>query len=298
MIYYYISKAHRKLFKPQKLDVKNICVGNFSFGGTGKTPFTIYLANKFKEKFNSEIVIVSSGYKRKFKDIEIVGNAKVDVERVGDEPYLIYLKTLLKVVVYEDRLLASKIALELFNPQLIIYDDALQYWKIDYDYRIGLVDYYDIKNWRVFPFGLYREPLKEIKRIDLVVLNFKFKDFEDIRDFAGKPTLLVAYKPLGFFSRYKFNKLYDFREVVAFCGIADSRSFIETLKSLGLKVIYFKKFPDHHFYKDYDLKKFYDFRLPIITTLKDWVKLKDKDNIYYFDFEVISNDDILKYIPF
>lgn len=274
MIYYYLSKIHRKLVKPEKLNKKTIAIGNFSFGGSGKTPFTIYLANKLKEKFN--VIILSRGYKRKNKDIQLIKDGNIDVKKVGEEPYIIHLKTGLKVFVYKDRFLASKIAIELFNPDILIYDDALQYWKIDFDKRILLIDYKNLRGWNVFPFGKFREPIEEIKRVDFVIVNFKFSEPFEIFEFMGKPATFINYKVL--------NK-FDFKDVVAFCGIADSSSFKNILNKF-YNVVYFKAFPDHYYYTQKDLEKLKKFKLPIITTLKDYVKIQDKEGLFYLDIDI------------
>lgn len=278
MIYYYLSKIHRFLEKSQKLNKKTIAIGNFSFGGTGKTPFVIFLSNYLKHYY--KIVILSRGYKRKDKNIQIIRDNNINVEIVGDEPYLIHLKTGLKVIVYKNRLLASNLAIELYNPDILIYDDALQYWKINFDYKILLLDYRYLKGWKVFPFGLFREPISEIKRIDFVIVNFKFEEPFEIFEFMGKPASFITYKVVN---------RPDFKDVVGFCGVADSKSFYNLLKKF-YNVIYFKSFSDHHYYNEKELKLLKSFKLPIITTLKDYVKIQNKEGIYYLDIEVEMKD--------
>jgi len=278
LIYYYLSKIHRFFTGPQKLNKKTIAIGNFSFGGSGKTPFVIFLSNHLKHFY--KIVILSRGYKRKDKNIQIIRDISIDTQVVGDEPYLIHLKTGLKVIVYKNRLLASNLAIELYNPDILIYDDALQYWKINFDYKILLLDYKHLKGWNVFPFGLFREPISEIKRIDFVIINFKFEEPFEIFEFMGKPASFITYKVV--------NKP-DFKDVVGFCGIADSKSFYNLLKKF-YNVIYFKSFADHHYYNEKDLKILRSFKLPIITTLKDYVKIQNKEGIYYLDIEVEMKD--------
>ena len=193
---------------------------------------------------------------------------------------MIHLKTGLKVIVYKNRLLASNLAIELYNPDILIYDDALQYWKINFDYKILLLDYRYLKGWKVFPFGLFREPISEIKRIDFVIVNFKFEEPFEIFEFMGKPASFITYKVVN---------RPDFKDVVGFCGVADSKSFYNLLKKF-YNVIYFKSFSDHHYYNEKELKLLKSFKLPIITTLKDYVKIQNKEGIYYLDIEVEMKD--------
>src|SRR3990172_8849574 len=54
------------LFRPVRVDVPVISVGNLTWGGTGKTPLVIYLALCL-EKSGRRVVILTRGYKRKTK---------------------------------------------------------------------------------------------------------------------------------------------------------------------------------------------------------------------------------------
>ncbi|MDE5736360.1 MAG: tetraacyldisaccharide 4'-kinase, partial [Bacteroidales bacterium] len=44
--------------------VKSICVGNLSVGGTGKTPMVVYITRRFLEQ-GKTVVVISLGYKRR-----------------------------------------------------------------------------------------------------------------------------------------------------------------------------------------------------------------------------------------
>ena len=56
-------------YKPKKYsDIKTICVGNIYLGGTGKTPLTDFLANKFKKKFKNRFQF----YQLRFSQMETV----------------------------------------------------------------------------------------------------------------------------------------------------------------------------------------------------------------------------------
>ena len=51
-IYYLASKFDKKLTKTNKVGVPVISIGNINTGGSGKTPFVIYLVNLLKKKKN------------------------------------------------------------------------------------------------------------------------------------------------------------------------------------------------------------------------------------------------------
>jgi len=53
-LYLIISKVIKK--NKKKVGIPVICVGNINAGGSGKTPFVIYLTNLLKKKINIHIV--------------------------------------------------------------------------------------------------------------------------------------------------------------------------------------------------------------------------------------------------
>jgi tetraacyldisaccharide 4'-kinase len=64
------------------------------------------------------------------------------------------------------------------------------------------------------------------------------------------------------------------KRVAALAGIAKPESFSSLLTQLGAEVVKTMFFPDHHRYQPKDLNKWKG-DLPIITTKKDAVKLKN-----------------------
>ncbi len=83
-----------------RLSVPVISVGNIVAGGTGKTPFIHYLA---KELGESEVAILSRGYRRKGNQTIVVKNGSSPQE-CGDEPFLLFRKLpKAKVIVGKDR---------------------------------------------------------------------------------------------------------------------------------------------------------------------------------------------------
>ena len=64
-----------------------IVVGNVSVGGTGKTPFVIWLADQLKQR-GRKVGIVTRGYRGKGTEWPRAVAADSDPEEVGDEPVL------------------------------------------------------------------------------------------------------------------------------------------------------------------------------------------------------------------
>ena len=72
------------------------------------------------------------------------------------------------------------------------------------------------------------------------------------------------------------------KKFLAFSGIGNPHTFFDTLKSLKIKLVDYKRFPDHYNYTDGDLQKLRELAkingCKLITTEKDYVKIKDKKN--------------------
>ena len=83
-----------------------LIIGNLNVGGSGKTPFTIWLANYFKNK-EKKIAIISSGYGSNVNSPEKINNNSKP-EMVGDESILLYEKTLSTVVSSSNRVQSTK----------------------------------------------------------------------------------------------------------------------------------------------------------------------------------------------
>src|SRR6056297_2485517 len=66
-------------------DKSVICVGNLSLGGTGKTPFTVFLASMLQGQLR--VAILSRGYKRTSKGFILIQES-TSPRTAGDEPLL------------------------------------------------------------------------------------------------------------------------------------------------------------------------------------------------------------------
>ena len=78
-----------KFFNIYKSRIPVISVGNLTVGGTGKTPFVLFLINYFL-KNNLTPLVISRGYGRASKgQVEVFSGSDYSVQDIGDEPYLI-----------------------------------------------------------------------------------------------------------------------------------------------------------------------------------------------------------------
>lgn len=281
-------------FKIRKLDCKVISIGNITVGGSGKTPMAIYLAEKLKEK-GREIVILSRGYKGKVKDIGVVSdgeNILLGPEDAGDEPYLMAtkLKTV-PVIVGRDRYVAGLYAVEKFNPDIIILDDAFQHIRLARDIDILLIDgRRGFGNGRLFPLGILREYLNGLKRASLFMVkgvNTPFPPDNPPLSLFGRgggfnaPLVSFHYKPKTLLSMVDDSRLnidiLKGKRIIALSGIADPKSFKDTLEGLGAVIVKEISYPDHYCYTSDDLNHLADEAKGtdmVVVTEKDGVKLK------------------------
>ena len=152
--------------------IKTIGIGNLSVGGTGKTPLTEYITRSLIS--SHKVAILSRGYKRKSKGFYLANEA-ANWEMVGDEPFQLFseLKGKVPVAVSENRKIGiEKVRLQYPEVNTIILDDAFQQWSIKLDLRILLTEYSHLfTDDYVLPMGYLREPRKEAKRADVLIIT-------------------------------------------------------------------------------------------------------------------------------
>ncbi|HOK40641.1 MAG TPA: tetraacyldisaccharide 4'-kinase [bacterium] len=278
-----------KILKKIKFkNLKIILVGNISVGGTGKSQ---YVEHYIKENLqNQQVIILSSGYKSKYKDFEIVKFD--DVKKYGDEP-LMLKKNLpdVIVIVAKNRLRMLKILNENFKNYYVILDDAFHYQRINADKNILIIDISkDIIKEKILPVGILREPLKSIKRADKIVLNkINYVSEEKINNIITK---LYKINNRAEYERiiYKIDKIYNSKneekkiedlqnkKICLFCGIGNPEFFYEFVKEECKININKKLFFDDH--TNYNIDEIAHLKLAakenelMITTEKDFIKIK------------------------
>jgi len=188
IIFACIMWIRRRIAKPKSFNIPIVSIGNLLVGGSGKTPMTIALAQKFKKP-----VVILRGFGRKSRGLFVVsewGNIKTDVMVSGDEAMLIARKLPNStVIVSEDRIEAIKKALDL-GAEIIFLDDGFS--KVNIKKFEILLFPEKIPNKLPLPSGPFREFLSEKKFADLILAEGRdFKRVVKCVD-CNKPMILVT----------------------------------------------------------------------------------------------------------
>ena len=273
-LYYILIKIRNylydhKIFAIYKSSIPVISVGNITSGGTGKTPFVIYLTKLFFKRGLTPLII-SRGYKRTSREqLFFNGKSNLTVNCVGDEPFLISKKIpKVDIIINKNRVDAVKYA-ENVNKKydVIILDDAFQHRSIDRDLDIVLINTTQTHT-HLLPYGTLREPYKNISRADCVILTKNNSTFNTHSLESFKIPILKCEE--------KYALSNNKSEGVGFCGIGSPSSFWKTLESLSVNLHKKIEFKDHQDYTPTTIESIKNLLIDddtFFTTEKDWVKL-------------------------
>jgi tetraacyldisaccharide 4'-kinase len=232
--------ARRMARSGARAGVPVLCVGNFTHGGTGKTPAVMTLAKMLQEAGERPFCL-SRGYGG-----SLAGPKRVDAHtdraaQVGDESLL--LARVAPTVVAHDRVAGAQAAATA-GASVIIMDDGLQNAALAKDFTIAVVDgRRGLGNARVFPAGPLRAPLAaQLARTDaLLVVGEATGAGNAVAAARGLPVLHGRLVPDA-----AAVAALSARKVLAFAGIGDPDKFFVTATEAGIAVARRQAFPDHH----------------------------------------------------
>ncbi len=284
------------LLPKTKVKATVISIGNLTTGGTGKTPITAEIA-KLCVKSGKKVAVLSRGYGGKLssKEIHQVSDGEkvfLTAEESGDEPF--WLASNIKkaaVIICKDRVKAAEWAIKELGTEIFILDDGYQYRRLERDLNILLVDgHKKFGNEMLLPAGPLREPQKEAKRADkIIVVNKTPYSEESVRDCRAYSRHIIKLydkevfgchlSASGIHNILTKSPVFNSQKVFAFTGIAQPESFFESLEAYKHTLVKKLEFEDHYAYTQEDLQKIIDEAKIseaniIVTTEKDMVKLK------------------------
>jgi tetraacyldisaccharide 4'-kinase len=275
--YFLFRTGLRKVFH---FRVPVIIVGNITVGGTGKTPFVIWLTQFLKDN-GFRPGIISRGYGEKKHHSPCLVSSSADPHIVGDEAILLQQHTQCPVMLCIDRVKGVQELLHKTDCNVVISDDGLQHYRLGRDIEIAMVDFErQFGNSLMLPAGPLRETKKRLKKVDFIVENGRACHsraganlLKGIPTCAGMTTnmQLVGEECISLLNSHQKIPLENFKnqKVHAVAGIGNPGRFFQSLQKLGLDIIP-HVFRDHYLYQEIDL----DFKddLPVLMTEKDAVK--------------------------
>lgn len=261
------SRRNRLQREAPTLGLPVIVVGNLSVGGTGKTPFTIWLVERLRS-WGFRPGVISRGHRGHAPGYPYLVHGASTAAEAGDEPLLIARRTGVPVMVAPDRVAAAQALIARGGLDVLVADDGLQHYRLARDLEICVVDgARGFGNAALLPAGPLREPVARLAEIPLVVVNggglaLTHPGRLDMQLRADQAVPLAGGAAL---------RLEDLRgrRVHAVAGIGNPRRYFEMLRGRGIELLE-HPFPDHHAYRAADL----DFgdTLPVLMTDKDAVK--------------------------
>jgi tetraacyldisaccharide 4'-kinase len=283
------------ILRSKQHSVKTIVVGNLSVGGTGKSPFVLYLMS-FLEK-NKKVGVLSRGYGRKTRGYYLLKKDSKS-EEVGDEPQMFFEMSSdhNPVAVCENRNEGIvKMVSDFPDMHCVILDDAFQHRQLKPGFSILLTTFQNpfFEDF-VLPVGNLRESRTGGRRSDIIVVTKCPEDITEKQKKLFEKKLSTYGKPI-FFSKIKYGELksvtYDINlinSVLIVAGIENPKTMIDYLKmNYSVEEMLFS---DHHNFTKQDIQKIHQkfdtFALnnkAIVTTFKDFMRLKDKRNEWCLD---------------
>lgn len=285
-----------------------IVVGNIVVGGSGKTPFIIWLTLQLQAQ-GLKVGIISRGYGGCSKSWPLLVTPESDPRLVGDEPVLLAKQLGCLIAVSPKR----PQAIELLNQQMIldsqakldviISDDGLQHFAMARDIEVVLIDAQrQFGNQRCLPAGPLREPMNRLNQVDFCIWN-GLKADEEYPLISVKPVMQASQfkmylSPLCFrqvMNASEIRSLESFAKQPAYAiaGIGNPQRFFETLQTLDISITS-QPFADHYAYRLTDFESFDDEK-PLLMTAKDAVKCSEiaqthqKTNWWYLDVTPICD---------
>ena len=272
------------LLASARLPVPVVIVGNIFIGGTGKTPFTIWLAEALRAAGFTP-GIISRGHGGAGSAPRLVAGDALAAE-VGDEPLLIARRSGCPVMVGRDRPAAARALLEQFpHVDVIISDDGLQHYALQRDVEIMLFDGRGAGNGWLLPAGPLREPVS--RRRDFTVVNAPQSHAGNLRGALFYMRLAGTHAE-QLIDRSKRVALPTLRaqRIVAAAGIGNPGRFFATLRGAGLEFAELP-LPDHHDFLDD----------PFRTLDADIILITEKDAVKCGQIENLKRDPRLWVVP-
>ena len=274
----------------KKLPVPVVSVGNVTVGGSGKTPLVATLAQELLAR-EFPVAVISRGYGREgHAPFVLVSDGKevlVDAREGGDEPVELARKIpALVVAVGADRVRAAETLLEKLGRHVILLDDGFQHRRLARDVDLVCFDCTESESsLHLLPAGRLREPLRNLKRADAVVLT-RWSESCRTPELGDVPVIRAISRVVGFTRLGEPGGKDDTLDAGAFhdetvslaLGVARPERVRESLDAHIAHVAHIVVRRDHHRWSETELREIADEAKAkgaraLLTTGKDAVKM-------------------------
>jgi len=273
----------RGLFASHDLDRPTISVGNITTGGTGKTPVVKWLADQLRQRGKHPAILLR-------------GYGSTDSQS-SDEAQLLKDGLKIPVMANPSRILgAAEVLRQHPEVDVFILDDAFQHRRAKRDFNLVLISATQPFGFgHVLPRGLLREPLAGLVRADaFLITRCSLVPVDAVNaidtflrsSYFAKPIYHCDHLHSGLWIPATNQTLpmesLAGQKVFVTAGIGDPAAFARQIESVGAVIVGTRWFEDHHAFASSEIQFLIDAAKHagadrIITTEKDWVKIKTAD---------------------
>ena len=260
------------MFRVRRVSRPVIVIGNISVGGTGKTPFVIWMT-RFLQGQGRRVGVVLRGYGGDSAHWPRDVYADTPATEVGDEPVLHAASTGAIVVAGPDRVAAANRAIER-GADIVLTDDGLQHYRLGRDGEIAVIDAQRrLGNRRLLPAGPLREPASRLRSVDLIV---RTQRGGTAAAESARPEEVIAEARLGeavalLTGGTRPLNSFQGTRVHAIAAIGNPGAFFASLREAGLDIVE-HAYPDHGVLTRSEIT--FDDDTPVLMTEKDAVKCR------------------------
>jgi tetraacyldisaccharide 4'-kinase len=273
-LYGSIAASRYAKVTPYRSRLPVICVGNFTAGGTGKTPLAIHLCQRLAAA-GLRPVALTRGYGGRRAGPHRVGGGD-SADDVGDEALL--LARAAPTLVSRNRADGARAIEAAGDADVIVMDDGLQNPQLAKDLSLAVVDAgRGLGNVRVIPAGPLRAPLHfQLGLADAIVVNAPASAADSgvadwLRHRFDGPVLRCTTVPDG------DTGWLEGQRVVAWAGIGAPNRFFAMLDRLGALPVVRVAFGDHQRLVEGDAQRLLDLgrqhAAMLVSTEKDLARL-------------------------
>jgi tetraacyldisaccharide 4'-kinase len=294
--------------------IPTISVGNLTIGGNSKTPFTLFLANRLRDR-GLRVAILSRGYGAKSATdgaalVALAAELKLPIDEAGDEPAMMARSFDGPIAIARRRIDGIHLLEKMGPLDAVILDDGFQHVRLARAVDLVLVSAENgFGNGWTLPAGPMREPIRAAHRAQAAIVvdsgpgRSSAITASQMKRLARATMVLHAtVRPSALIvpekGRWRETPApLANRRVLAVSGLATPAGFYAMLHELEADLIGVLEYPDHHDYSAADWQAIVAAARNadlVVTTEKDLVKLERfpfaRDSLCALRLEVKMSD--------